>query len=125
MTRAVVMPVLFAFIVVAATLSVSVISCATAGFYDKSDSGVQKVCRQGPLVFCDAGTLHGRGCIVTGMETDARLKQLDAGLYQDTCVVNYLAPGHDINGECILESVCKCEDTAYDAAAPPTWVCAP
>jgi hypothetical protein len=53
------------------------------------------------------------------------LKKLTPGLYPDKCVVNYLAPGHDINGECILASVCKCTDTESDAAAPPEFVCGP
>jgi hypothetical protein len=100
-------------------------SCATAELKDVSDSGQTKECRQGPLVFCDAGTNDGRNCTVTGAETDARLKKLAPGKYPDKCVVNYLAPGHDINGECILAAVCKCEDTDYDAAAPPEFVCGP
>lgn len=100
-------------------------SCATADFKDISDSGRTKECRQGPLVFCDAGTNDSRNCIVIGTETDERLKLLTPGKYPDTCVVNYLAPGHDINGECILAAVCKCEDTSDDAAAPPEFVCRP
>jgi len=100
-------------------------SCATAELKDLSDSGQVKECRQGPLVFCDAGDVGGRNCTVTGTETDARLKKLAPGLYPDKCVVNYLSPGHDINGECILASVCKCLDNAADAAAPPEFVCGP
>jgi hypothetical protein len=103
----------------------SQLSCATADFKDVSDSGQVKECRQGPLVFCEAGANDARSCIVTATETDARLKLLTPGKYPDKCVVNYLARGHDVNGECILAAVCKCQDTDYDAAAPPEFVCGP
>ena len=106
-------------------LTMFALSCATAGFKDVSDSGQLKECRQEPLVFCEGGTSDGRHCTVSSMETDPRLQRLAQGPYPDKCVVNYLARGHDVNGECILEAVCKCEDTDVDAAAPPEWVCGP
>lgn len=127
MIRAALVPVVAVAAVAGALCAValfSTFSCATAGFKDLSDSGKQKVCPQGPLVFCDAGTNDSRNCTVTGAETDPRLMLLSPGKYPDTCVVNYLSPGHDVNGECILESVCKCEDTESDAAAP-TFLCSP
>ena len=123
MKRTTLAPIVAAAIVVATMLGVALLSCATAGFYDLSDSGVVKVCRTGPLVFCDSGVLSGRACVVTANESDPLLKQLSPGQYQDKCVVNYLAPGHDLNGDCILNSVCKCEDPSDDAAAPPAWNC--
>ncbi len=128
MVRAALVPVLAVTAVAGAILAValfSTFSCATAELKDLSDSGQQKQCRQGPLVFCEAGVPGERNCTVTNAETDARLKLLTPGLYPQTCVVNYLAPGHDINGECILGAVCKCQDTDYDAAAPPTFLCGP
>ena len=128
MVRAALMPVVAVAAVTGAIFSValfSMFSCATAELKDLSDSGKQKDCRQGPLVFCEAGAPGERSCVVTATETDARLQLLTPGRYPETCVVNYLAPGHDVNGECILRSVCKCEDTDYDAAAPPTFVCGP
>jgi hypothetical protein len=99
-------------------------SCATAAFTDAPDTGTVKVCNPDPIVFCDAGVPNGRNCTVTSADTDPRLKRLTPGTYADKCVVNFLG-GHDDQGECILASVCKCEDTAYDAAAPPTFVCSP
>ncbi len=99
-------------------------ACATAGFKDAPDSGGVKFCSQDPLVFCDAGA-PGPSCTVGTMETDPRLMRLTPGTYPDKCVVNYLGTGHDDNGDCILMSVCKCEDRAQDAAAPPVWVCGP
>jgi hypothetical protein len=117
-----------AFAIVCGITSAALLSqfaCNPATLTDLSDSAAKKECRQGPLVFCDAGDISGRACKVTGTETDPRLKLLSPGLYADKCVVNYLAPGHDINGECILQSVCKCLDDQADANAPPDFVCGP
>jgi hypothetical protein len=99
-------------------------SCATADFKEAQDGGKTKICSQDPIVFCEAGA-PSKSCDVGTAEADPRLARLPPGSYADKCVVNFLAAGHDDNGECILAAVCKCEDTAFDAAAPPTWVCGP
>jgi hypothetical protein len=127
MIRAALPPVIAVLVLLGLALVIPALSlsCATAGFHDVSDSGQLKECRQGPLVFCDAGANDGRHCTVIGTESDARLKRLTPGNYDDKCVVNFLAPGHDVNGECILAAVCKCQDTSYDAAAAPEFVCGP
>jgi hypothetical protein len=99
-------------------------SCATADFKDAADGGKTKICSQDPIVFCEAG-VPSKSCDVGTAESDPRLSRLAPGSYADHCVVNFLGTGHDDNGDCILAAVCKCEDTAFDAAAPPTWVCGP
>ena len=80
MNRGALASILAAALVVGTILSLALMSCATAGFYDKSDSGVTKVCPQGPLVFCDAGTTDGRACVVSSNETDSRLKLMKMNL---------------------------------------------
>ena len=101
--------------------------CATAELKQAPDTGVFKDCIPGPVIFCDAGTITGPSCLVTGDDSDPRLRALDPNEYAAGCVVNFIGSGHDPNGDCVFNAVCICEtlNTSASHDGGYAWNCGP
>jgi hypothetical protein len=101
----------------------ALVGCKKATLDPTPDASI--ACAAGAHVFCQGNAPPDVGCPIAPGDPDKRLQQIGPGSYPIGCVANFVSDVRDVGGDCVVESICRCNAPEDGGAVPGHWTCFP